>query len=156
MEIKIEDKLRKVLENERLIRVLISNGKEGKIHGSRIYRLKVLDNSRILYYEYLESSLTNKNLIYSLWFNKEIEIFAEDEAFHNYAIRGIPRKAIIEGSFFEAEYRKVQEEFNGQIDLSTIWEIEITNVEKSDLLELSKREQEMYPMIQHLDRIAKD
>lgn len=156
MGIKISDTLKKVLENEQLVRVIISNGKEGKTHGSRIHKMSVLDNGNILYFEYLESSLTNKNLIYSLWFDKEIEIFAEDEAFHDYSIKGIPKKAIIEGEFFEAEYRKVQEKFDGQIDLSTIWEIEVTSVENTDLLELSKKEQETYPMIQHLDRIAKD
>lgn len=154
MGVKISDTLKKVLENEQLVRVIISNGKEGKVHGSRIHKLSVLDNGSILYFEYLESSLTNKNLIYSLWFDKEIEIFAEDEASHSFIVRGIPKKALIEGALFEAEYRKVQEKFNGQVDLSAIWEIEVIGVMNTDLLELSRKEQEAYPMIQHLDRIA--
>ena len=54
MGIKISDTLKKVLENEQLVRVIISNGKEGKTHGSRIHKMSVLDNGNILYFEYLE------------------------------------------------------------------------------------------------------
>jgi hypothetical protein len=156
MAVEISDKQKKTLENEQLVRILVSNGKAGKVHGSRIHKLQVTDNGTILYFEYIESSLTNQNLIYSLWFDKEIEIFAEDENKTSFTVRGIPKKAIIEGAFFEEEYKKVQKLYEGQIDLSTIWEIEVLSVENANLVELSKQEQETYPMIQHLDRIAKE
>lgn len=156
MGLKLSKELKEAMENKVQYKTIVTIGKEGKLQAQKVHTLYVTETETLLYPEYLESSQTNKNLIYSLWFNQEVVFLIEDAEASTYEVRGIPRNAIIEGAYFEEEYRKVQAVFDGRFDLSTIWEIEIISVKDITLEKCARKEQEAYPMIQHLDRIAKE
>jgi len=152
---RIDDNIKDFLEEKKNFKVITTSGKNGVYHGSRIDYIEVVNDKTIRFPEYLEGSVTNKNLIYSLWFNRYVEIVVGNENGEEYTITGTPVRSYIEGELFEKKYIEAQKRFEGKVDLSTVWEISVTGIERTDLLIVSAEEQKLYPIVNHLDRIAK-
>ena len=100
-----------------------------------------------------EYSLTNRNLVRSIWFAKHVTVLVLAGETAVKAV-GKPYKAIITGPRFEAHYRALQAE-NADAELSTVWLIDIEAI--SDERPATRRERDnagRLPLT-HLDRIAK-
>lgn len=52
--------------------------------------LKVLDDGTLAFYELLETSQTQKNLVYSIWFNKYVSVTVVTKDGRSYQLKGIP------------------------------------------------------------------
>lgn len=112
--------------------------------------LHIDEDGNIVTDELLETSQTNKNLVYSLWFEKEIAVAVwSDKGF--YEIKGIPYRVLIQGEEFEKEYKAVRKR-NPDYDLSGVWIIRPTEVHSENLQERFKEQKKKYPIIGHLDQ----
>ena len=112
------------------------------------------DDGWLKYWELLESSQTNKNVTYALWFDKEIAINIITEDRKSYQIKGIPRKNLNAGREYEENYIKAQER-NKDNDLAAVYYIEPTYVKEESYSVRLEEEREKHPLYMHLDRIAK-
>jgi hypothetical protein len=113
----------------------------------------------IRFLELNETSQTNKNMTYSLWFKKTVSINIlsagiTDSERKSYQIKGIPVKALICGKEFEESYRMVREYFGADADLSTIWIVEPQEIREETASIRRQAERKDYPLIGHLDRYA--
>jgi hypothetical protein len=136
------------------VKVLSTISRAGEPHVVYKGSLSAADDGHIRYFELNETSQTNKNLTYSLWFKKlvAINVLAKDRA--SYQIKGIPVKAIICGREFESAYIDVRKRLGKDADLSTIWIIEPISVQEETFYVRQREEREKYPLIGHLDRFT--
>jgi hypothetical protein len=115
------------------------------------------NDGNIRFLELNETSRTNKNMIYSLWFKRlvSINILSAGEAGvkrRSYQIKGIPVKAIICGAEFEKNYSIVRDRLGPDADLSTIWVIEPREMREETAFVRIQAERRDYPLLGHLDR----
>lgn len=130
MGVTINDELKSLCKNPNTIKALATTSKEGEIHIAYKESIHFNEEGDIQYYELIESSQTNKNMVASIWFKKQVAINILGENGRSYLIKGFPKKAIISGKEFQKYYEIVQQE-NAENDLSTVWIIEpIEIVEK--------------------------
>ncbi|WP_320974165.1 hypothetical protein [Dysgonomonas capnocytophagoides] len=112
------------------------------------------EDGKIVYLELLESSISNKNMIYSLWFEKKIAVNFFNENGISIQIKGVPVKAVVAGPIFEKYYNALQQE-DPDYDLSTVYYIEICDV-IDETYSVRRMEQSVkHPLYIHIDRLAK-
>lgn len=113
--------------------------------------IDVDENGNIFFLELLESSQTNKNLTYSIWFDKTVAINVLTDQGKSYQIKGIPERVHIEGKLFEQKYKEVRAR-NPKSDLSGVWIIVPEDVREETYPVRLAEEEERHPIIGHLDR----
>jgi len=148
--IDIGEKARELLADRESRKALASIGRDGKLHVTYKGSLTAADGN-IQFYELIETSQTNKNLIYSLWFGKEVAINVVNGK-TSFLIRGVPIRAIVSGKEFEEAYNHVKNTFGTDYDLSTVWIIKPTYESEETFSVRQAEERENYPLIGHLDR----
>jgi len=150
----LDKKIVTVINNSDSVKALSTISRTGEPHVVYKGSLSADDDGYIRYFELNETSQTNKNLTYSLWFKKQvaINVLAKDRT--SYQIKGIPIRAIICGREFEEAYIAVRKRLGKDADLSTIWIIKPTAAQE-ETFQVRQREQlEKYPLIGHLDRFV--
>ncbi len=147
------EKIEKLIGEKETIAVISAVGKNGNPISQVGRKLAIWEKGRIAYYEFLESSQMQKNLVYSIWFDREVVINLIGKNGENYRVTGKPYQALIAGHQFEEAYINVQKEFGTDTDLSTVWLFDVTAVE-DDTYEVAKaREEKEHPYLMHMDHI---
>lgn len=155
MGFKLPDEIEKAVSDKDSIVVIGSISKEGLPHVT-VKNTVFLEDGRIGFYELLEKSQTQKNLVYSLWFSKTVAINIITKDRKSYQIKGIPYKAIVSGRKFLDAYKKVQDTLGEDVDLSAIWLIDIDSVVE-ETFGVKRHELETeHPFEVHLDRLIKE
>lgn len=149
----IDKKLIDFINNKETIKIVASVGKAGIVDSEVKPSLYFKEDGTVEFLEYLESSDTNRNLIHSLWFEHNVSILAIGRDNEVFELRGIPVKAVVSGSYFEKKYIETQQEFDGKLDLSTIWIVKIEEIINKNVFERYEKERKDYPIIAHLDRL---
>lgn len=152
MAISLPKEITDLFDRKDVVKVLSTISKDGVPHVTVKGSLHVNGNGEIVLLELLETSQTNKNLTYSLWYNKKAAIglyIAEEHK--SYLIEAEPYKVLIHGSRFEEYYRQVQEALP-QSDLSGVWILRPTSYHDESLFSRIGEETEKHPNIGHLDR----
>lgn len=150
----INDDIKLIFNKCSTKKVIATTNQEGTLHVTFKNMLFINNEGNIVLFEILERSITNRNLVYSIWFNKTIAINALSEEGVSFHIQAIPIRAIVSGKEFEQYYEELQNKM-GDIDLSTVWLFKILNVEEKTLKKRIKDDESNYPFINHLDRITK-
>lgn len=156
MSLHITEELKELINDRETIAVVSAVGKSGSPFSEVSRKLTLREDGRIAYYEFLESSQLQKNLVYSIWFDKEVIISLIGKNGKNYTVTGKPYQALIAGFEFEEEYEKVQQEFGDRTDLSTVWLIEIAGVSEDTYEAAKAREEKEHPYLMHMDHIYKE
>lgn len=156
MSLDITEEIEKIINDKETVSVISAVGKNGNPVSQVGKKLTLWEDGRIAYYEFLESSQLQKNLVYSIWFGKEIIISLIGKDGKNYSVVGKPYQALIAGHVFEAEYEKTQEEFGEKTDLSTVWLIDIVRVTEDTYEVAKEREEKEHPYLMHMDHIYKE
>jgi hypothetical protein len=134
-------------------KVLATIDEKGFPHAVAGVPIHTDDTGNLLYLEYFESSVTNKNLTRSIWFDGGVAVSLSN-AGHTFQIKGRPIKNHITGPLFLKFYQEIRTK-QGNINLAAVWEIE--PVEIIDEGQAARREYEntKRPFFTHLDRIAR-
>lgn len=135
--------------------VISAVGKEGIPYSELAIKAEVKDG-RLAYYELLESSQMQKNLVYSLWFDKAVSILIIDQHGKNYQLKGKIYRAWMAGRDFEEEYVEILKEQGEEADLSTVWLIDIEDAVETTYEVGRIREKEEHPYLMHWDHIYTD
>jgi hypothetical protein len=137
------------------VKIVATVGKEGIPHAVVKDSLVLLDDGTIAFYELLETSQTQKNLVYSIWFNKLVAITVLTKDGRSYQVKGLPKKAVIAGQRFTEAYMDVQNRLGSDIDLSAMWLITPSEEREQTFLVRRQIEETAHPYEIHIDRIAK-
>ena len=111
------------------------------------------EDGNLLYLELLDSSLTNRNLVRSLWFNQNVSIALKGKNGQSYQIKGKPVKTHITGLPFQKHYLAVRERL-GDANLAVVWVIEPVEVIDESLVKGLPEEKAAYPFFRYLDRLS--
>jgi hypothetical protein len=153
---KLSNEIIAAINDSASVIVLSATGKDGSPYSEQAVKVQVREDGRIAWYELLESSQTQKNLVYSIWNDREVSILVSAPDRKNYLILGKPYRALMAGREFEREYVDVQKEFGSDTDLSTVWLIDVVSYSENTYSEGRKREKEEHPLLMHLDHIFKE
>ena len=144
------EKIEKLLEEKETISVISAVGKNENPISQVGRKLTMWGKGRIAYYEFLESLQMQKNLVYSIWFEKEVSLSLLGKNGEIYRVSAKPYQALIAGHRFEEAYINAQEEFGEETDLSTVWLLDVTAVE-DDTYEAAREKE--HPYLMHMDHI---
>lgn len=153
MAIVLEKNILDLLKDERTIKILATTDQKGVPHVVFKQSLHVGPNGDLLYLELLESSQTNKNMIGSLWFDRQVAVALKGQDGSSYQIKGKVRRALVAGPLFQQYYVSVRERL-GDVDLAGVWVIEPEQVSNQKYTVRKKQEEERRPLFTHLDRLA--
>lgn len=156
MSIKITDEIKQAINAKDSIKVIGTISKEGIPHVTVKSSLSVTEDGKLTFFELLEKSQTQKNLVYSLWFDKTVTINVITADKKSYQLKGIPKKAVTSGRDFQNVYIKIQEAAGRDVDLSAIWYIEVDEMEEETFQVRRDKLEAQYPYELHVDRLAKE
>lgn len=135
------------------LKCIASISADGELHLVYKQSLHVNEDGNLEFYEYIESSRNNKNMVNSIWFDQPVVVNVLTEDRRSFEIKGTAKQALIAGAKFERIYR--QEIEKGREDLSTVWIIEIQEISEKTLKKRITEETEKHPHFRHLDQLLK-
>ncbi|HOJ79132.1 MAG TPA: hypothetical protein PLZ08_12110 [Bacillota bacterium] len=154
MSITFSNELVELLTKKDTVKVIATTDALGTPHVVVKDSLQLNESNQLIYFELLESSQTNKNLVHSIWFNRPVAVALIGSGGESYQIKGKPVKAIVSGLLFRDYYIKIREQL-GDVDLAAVWVIEPFEVIDQRFDTRSQEEAIRHPYFKHLDRLAK-
>lgn len=128
--------------------------KNGLPHSVYKGTLHINDEGNIEFYDIFESSKINRNLVYSIWFDKKVTVNILTSDKRSYEIIGSPIQSITAGKIFEEVYKKIKHGRGN--DLNAIWIIKPEEVRNETFSVRKRQQEEEYPLLKHLDRVLKE
>jgi len=156
MSIQLSDEVINAIKDPQSVKVMATISKEGIPHVTAKGSLTVDDNGRIRFLELLEKSQTQKNLVYSIWFDKIVAVNVITQDKKSYQIKGKIYKTINSGREFQDAYVATQEKYGYDIDVSAIWLVDVDEVTEETFAARRDELETKYPYELHVDRLAKD
>lgn len=156
MAVELTDEVRNILKDPDSKKVLATIDREGNPHVTFKGSICANEAGYLEYYELIESSRTNKNMVHSIWFHKTVAVSVLNGD-TSYQIKGIPYRAIIAGREFEDAYKRVREIYGSRkVDLSTVWLIEPVEVVEESFEKRRREEEAAHPILRHLDLLIEN
>jgi len=154
MSVEISEELRAILAEKETLKALGSVDKDGVPHVVFKGSIQVAPEGHLTYLEILETSQTNKNLTYALWFDRFVTINVVSKERRSFQIKGKPRKVHVSGPHFEQKYNEVIARVPGA-GLSGVWEIDPVEVHEQTFGVRLAEQKRDFPFIGHLDQDLK-
>lgn len=149
----LNEELKNLIKAPDTYKTLATVDKHGEVHVVFKGSLDVDEEGNLVVLELLETSQTNRNLTYSLWFNKTVAVNVLGKEGTSYQIKGVPYKVHVSGPEFEQRYKEVRRQ-NPKSDLSGVWIIHPKEVKEETFAVRLQEEINQHPIIGHLDRDA--
>ncbi|MCR5250571.1 MAG: pyridoxamine 5'-phosphate oxidase family protein [Lachnospiraceae bacterium] len=156
MSVQLEKKIIEAINDPASVKVIATVSKDGVVHVTPKGSITVDEEGRIRFLELLEKSQTQKNLVYSIWFDKYVAINIITADKKSYLIKGKTLKTVNSGKEFQDEYVAVQKKLGYDIDLSAIWFVDVEEVSEQTFEVRREILETAYPYEKHVDRFAKD
>lgn len=156
MAITLTDELKDIISDAQTVAVISAVGKDGNPYAQVPHKIAVCADGRLSVHQLLEKSQLQKNLVYSLWFSKQVSLVLAAKDGRRFHLYLKPYQALIAGREFTREYKAVLAEFGQDADLSTVWLFDVESFASATYADERAQEREAYPYLYHLDRIAKE
>lgn len=140
------------IKDKESIKVLATIDGRGFPHVVAKGSINVDDKNRLYWYELLESSVTNRNAIYALWFNKWVAINIITKDKKSYQIKGYPYETLVNGKEYQTAYIKAQTN-NPENDLAAVYFIKPEEITEETYSKRKETEEKAHPLYIHLDRL---
>lgn len=154
MDISLPKEIIDLLEDKNTVKLLATVDQDGHPHLVVKQTIRADDQGNLIYFELLESSKTNKNLVRSIWFNGVASIALANINGQSYQIKCKPVKSIVNGPQFRRYYIEAQKEL-GDVDLAAVWVLQPESVVDQTYPSRRSEEERIHPYFNHLDRLAK-
>lgn len=155
MAIQLDKEIIELLKEKETVKVLATTDAQGVPHAVIKQSLHLGEDGNLVYLELLESSKTNKNLVRSIWFNRNVSVTLAGKDRKSYQIIGKPIKALIAGPVFQKHYVSIRERLGGDVDLAAVWIIEPEQVINQTFSVRKAQEDALHPTFKHLDLLAR-
>ncbi|HEY3491220.1 MAG TPA: hypothetical protein VGK27_14020 [Candidatus Deferrimicrobiaceae bacterium] len=117
---KLPEELVNLLRDIESIKVVATLDGEGAPHAVVKGSLTTLDGETIAFNEGLETNISNKNLVRSIWFDRKVAINVTKGPV-SYQIKGKPYRYLITGSIFKQFLLKARERRGPTADIAGVW-----------------------------------
>lgn len=142
-----------LLKDQRTVKVLTTVDERGAPHSVFKGSIFLGTDGFLHYLELLETSRTNRNLVYSLWYDRPVSILLKGEDKVSYQIKGLPVKVHVSGPVFQEHYVEARKRW-GDVDLAGVWVIRPDEVINETWATRSREEKISHPTFTHLDRLV--
>lgn len=149
----LTQKIKDAIADAESLKSIATVDKNGVPHVVYKGSLHINKEGNLEFYDILESSKINQNLVYAIWFGKKVAVHILTKDKKSYEITGAPLKSVTSGREFEEVYQKLLER-NPKGDLNAIWTIVPENVREETFAVRVKESAEQYPVLGHLDRFV--
>ncbi len=150
----ISTELKDVINDKETLKVIATTDENGNPHIAFKGTLHVEDED-LVFYDLLQSSQINKNLVSSIWFGRKVAINILSKDKRSFLITAKPKKSITAGRKFEEAYVSLKDR-NPDGDLNAIWYFEPETVEEKTFAYRKAKEEKEFPILKHLDRLVKE
>lgn len=151
---KLTEEVLGLLADKNTSKVLATLDEKGFPHAVGGLSLEADENGNLLYLEHFESSITNKNLTRSFWYDTNVSIVLSNSQGQSVQIKGKPVKVHITGPLFLKYYQELRQTHD-DLDLSGVWVIEPQEIINEGQAVLKASEETGRKFFIHLDRLAK-
>jgi hypothetical protein len=134
------------------LKVLVTLDEHGAPHPTPKGSLR-WDGERIVSWEILESSHTNRNLTRSIWFDKPVAILLVTADKQAYKIAVKPVRNLTSGKDFTRHYEEAEERRG--LGIAAVWLFEPVEITDQSAKTRIAEEHAARPYFTHLDRLAK-
>lgn len=148
----ISEELEQIINNEASLKSIATVSRNGIPHSAYKDSLHI-ENGLIVFYDLIQSSQTNKNLVQAIWFDGVVAVNVITADKKSYIIEAKPIKCVTCGRELEQKYVEIREK-KGDVDINAIWYLQPVNVKEQTYI-TRLAEEEKYPVIRHLDRLLK-
>lgn len=149
----ISEELKKIIDEPETLKAIAATDHEGVPH--LVYKGSLhVEEDQFVFYDLLQSSQINKNLVDSIWFNKKVAVNILSKDKRSFHIVGELDKSITAGRYFQSIYKKLREQ-RGDVDLNAIWYIKPIEIKEVSFGVRKEEEERDYPLLRHLDRVVK-
>jgi hypothetical protein len=143
-----------LLDDENTHKILATVDGDGVPHVVEKRSLHHGGDGAIHYLELLETSVTSRNMVRSIWFGAKVAIALNSDG-RSVQIKGRPVKSHITGPLYQRHYQRMREKL-GDVDLAAVWVIEPDEVIDQSFDARRRREEALHPDFAHLDRLVRN
>ncbi len=143
-----------LLKDKSAIKVAGTLNADGSPYIAANDSLSTLDGQTLILSEALEKSVSNRNLVRGIWFDKPVSFHVArgDEAYY---IQAKVYRCLIAGKLFEQMLLRKRAEEGADADISLVWEFIPVSVEEVSAKVLRKEQEARHPYFdRHLDRAS--
>ncbi len=155
MAVTISQEIAEIFADKESIKVLASVDEHGVPHVVVKSSLYINEEGQIVYLEFFEKSVTNRNLTHSLWFNRTVAVNVTSRDGRSFQLKGVPYKSLVSGREYLKFYTE-SEKLDPDNDLVAVYIIEPTEIREQTYQHRIKEEREKHPLYIHLDKLAKE
>ncbi len=143
----ITPELTEIINDPGTIKLLTTTSEDGKPHPARKQSLTALENGTLAYMELLETSQTMKNMVWSVWWQKEVSILIINDAKNCCCeIKGVPYRLHHQGSLWDTFLDQIWK-IIPTANPAGVWEINPKQVIDQNFEASARREAERLPMM---------
>ncbi len=153
MAFELSEEIKNIVNDGSTVAVISAVGKNGNPYSAVSKKLEAREDGRLGFYSLLETSQIQKNLVYSIWFDKDVSISLIAKNGRNFQLYAKPYQALIAGQDFVAAYENAQKEFGEDTDLSTVWLLDVVSAKESTYQIEKEIQQKEHPFLGHYDHI---
>ncbi|MDF1493396.1 hypothetical protein [Caproiciproducens sp. CPB-2] len=148
----IPEKLLKLLQEPAAVKAVGTVNPDGSPYVSVNTTLTSLDGKSLILSEDLEKSVSNVNLVNSVWFGRTVCVTVSyGEA--SFAIKARVHRCLIVGKIFEQMLARKRNAYGDDADISTVWELLPLEISETSPAVLRRRQEKEHPYFdRHLDR----
>lgn len=151
----LSKELVRLLKDADSVKMLGTVDKKGRPHIVVKDSMTLLENGEIAYAEDLDSSVSNKNMVRSIWFDNPVcvNISKGDES---YQIKGKAKKCMITGPLFKEFLIRERGKTGNKADIQSVWIISADEVRNQSRNKRREEEWKERPYFNtHLDSLKK-
>ncbi|KAF0219085.1 MAG: hypothetical protein FD174_2171 [Geobacteraceae bacterium] len=150
----LPEELVNLLKDHDSVKILSTTDENGVPHAVAKGSLTTLDGITIAFNEGLDTNISNKNLVRSIWFDKSVAINVTKGGV-SYQIKGKPYKCLITGPVYKEFLLKARERRGPDADIAAVWIVKPDEVRNETPAIRRKEEEEKRPFFnRHLDRAS--
>ena len=153
MAFELTEEIKKIINDKTTVAVISAVGKNGNPYSAVSSKLEIRQDGRLGFYSLLEASQIQKNLVYSIWFDKEVSISLIASDGRNFQLYAKPYQALIAGQEFEKAYEQSLVDFGEDADLSTVWLLDVVSVKESTYRVEKENQKKEHPYLGHYDHL---
>ncbi len=153
MSFSLDKEIRLLLDDPESSKIVATTDEEGAPHAAPSPFLHIDGQGAIVHVELLETSVTNRNLLRSLWYGRKVAVSLTGKNGRSYLVKGLPVRALISGPVFSGYYEKVRGTL-GDVDLAAVWFINPLEEVNETYIERKSEEEALYPFSIHIDRLV--
>jgi len=140
------------LNEPNAVKILVTLDEHGAPHPTPKGSLR-WDGERIVSWEILESSRTNRNLTRAIWFDKPVAILLLTADRRAWKIAARAARNVVQGKEFTRDYEEAERRRG--ISIAAVWHFEPLAVTDQSPTTRIAEERTAHPYFVHLDRLAK-